>query len=132
MKKITRVYSSSKFNTGYKLLVKKHKKKEIKTLNEVINKLINFESVQQYKPHPMNGHPNILELHISGNVLLLYSIEGDLLSVDLYLQDLTDHDTLDRQLKTSKKQVYKVYNNPESANDILNEDDDISNLENYI
>ena len=93
---VDRVFTTSRFDSNYSKLVRKHKTGVTNKLKEILNKLINLQDVSNFKPHPLNvPKRTVYELHIQGDVLLLYSYEGDMLvSLDLVLEGITNHDRL--------------------------------------
>ena len=101
---VDRVFTTSRFDNNYSKLVKKHKTEVIEKLANVIDLLINLQDVSKYNPHPLNiPKRKVYELHVQGDVLLLYAYEGDMLvSLDLILEGITDHDRLDKDARKSR------------------------------
>ena len=93
---VDRVFTTSRFDSNYSKLVRKHKTEVTDKLKEILDKLINLQDVSNFKPHPLNiSKRTVYELHIQGDVLLLYSYESDMLvSLDLILEGITNHDRL--------------------------------------
>ena len=84
------------FSTGYlngvKALAKDHRNKELSKLKTIVGELSTFDVDTQYHNHVLNN--GNCELHVSGDVLLVYKYETDSLYVDLHLEDLTNHKKL--------------------------------------
>lgn len=102
---VDRVFTTSRFDTNYSKLVRQHKYDAVKQLREILDLLINLQDVSKYKPHPLNvPKRGVYELHIQGDVLLLYAYEGDMLvSLDLILEGISNHDKLKKDARKSRK-----------------------------
>ena len=95
--KVNKVVRTSSFKRGVKALAKDHKQKELNKLEEIIRKLCNFEITSGYKNHPLVGAEDAKELHISGDILLVYRyVDGNLI-ISLELLDLLNHKELKRK-----------------------------------
>lgn len=126
------VFISSNLLKSLKKLVKSHKQLEVEKLVEVINKLVHRESVKNYKPHPMQGHPNLPELHVTGDLLLLYEyIREDTLDLDLILHSVGSHDKLSKNIGNSKKHIYTKYDGSLDAEGLLSTLNEDSGLGEY-
>ena len=81
--KVDNVFTTPEFDTGVKVLIKKHKTTDLKKLKEVIKQLLYEGAVAtQCHNHELinknGGNPHMLnELHVSGDVLLHYRYWGD-------------------------------------------------------
>lgn len=98
--KVDSVYRTPQFNKAYKKLVKDNRKDVVEKINETIKKLINFEISTQQHNHPLKN--NIRDIHITGDVILLYRYVNDSLIITLELHDLTDHKNLNKNLNKIK------------------------------
>ena len=103
--RVDRVFTTSRFDTNYSKLVRQHKYDTVKQLSEILDLLINLQDVSKYKPHLLNvPKRKVYELHIQGDVLLLYAYEGDMLvSLDLILEGISNHDNLNKDARKSRK-----------------------------
>lgn len=126
------VFISSNLLKSLKKLVKSHKQLEVEKLVEVINKLVRRESVKNYGPHPMQGHPNLTELHVTGDLLLLYEyIREDTLDLDLILHSVGSHDRLSKNISNRKEHSYVKYSGDLNAEDLLDNLNEDTSLGEY-
>lgn len=89
---------TSDFCKGSKQLINANKLKEVNSLRTVLILLANGQPIpKKYHDHQLTGK-EYRELHISGDVLLLYrnEVDSDTLVVSLKLTNITDHKNLNR------------------------------------
>ena len=97
---VDKVYESPKYLVGVKKLKNDHRIKELNTLKEVVDKLIHFEITSEYKNHPVGN--GVFDIHIAGDVILLYRYKDDMLILTLELHDITNHKQLNKDLSKIK------------------------------
>ena len=96
------IVTTPRYLRSLKKLKKQHKTKTIRKLEETINKLANFQITTQQHNHPLQDS-DINDIHIEGDVILLYRYIGDGIVLDLELTDLANHDQLNRKIRTNTK-----------------------------
>lgn len=89
------------FRNGIKMLVKNHKNKTLEKLLKIISDLANFKVSTQYKNHKLKD-TDLHDIHVEGDVILLYRYIGDAVLVSLELSDVTNHDSLKTELNHLK------------------------------
>ncbi|MFD1466449.1 type II toxin-antitoxin system YafQ family toxin [Lapidilactobacillus mulanensis] len=90
---IKEIVRSSKFKRQYKKLMKKHYDQTL--FEDALHALVFQETAKlntKFKDHQLVDRAGIRELHISGDWLLLYQIDGEKLI--LYLLETGSHDEL--------------------------------------
>ena len=97
--KVNKVITTKQYDRAYNKLKKDHRNDVIKDINETVDNLIYFNVSTQKSNHPLKGL-DVNELHIRGDVLLLYRYSNNILTISLNLIDLTNH----RELKNKKYQ----------------------------
>ena len=102
---VNRVLLTTQFLSGVKALRKAHKNEELEKLNQIIQDLENVNVTTAYCNHPLtNNDAKLNDIHISGDVILLYRYETDIdnnliLTVSLRLDNITDHKKLNQDAK---------------------------------
>ena len=96
------IVTTPRYLRSLKKLKKQHKTKTIRKLEETINKLANFQITTQQHNHPLQDS-DINDIHIEGDVILLYRYIGDGIVLDLELTDLANHDQLNRKIRSNTK-----------------------------
>ena len=91
------ILMTPQFKQAFKLLKKKNQNAVLKDLIITIEQLANFEITTQKSNHPLSDGIN--DLHIRGDIILLYRYQGSGLIIDLKLLNLTDHKQLQRDLE---------------------------------
>ena len=108
------IVETSSYKNAYKELKNKHRDDVIDDLNKTIEKLAKFEISSQSDNHPLKGI-KINDIHIRGDVILLYRYVDKALIIDLRLEDVVNHKQLNnpkykKQLKKKlKKESIKLY-----------------------
>lgn len=112
------VLTTPKYRKAYKKL-ESNCPKVVEKLDSIIKDLIYFKITKQYDNHPLKGNKKgYWDLHVAGDVILIYRYIGDSLELDLELTDLTDHDFgLSKKRKLNSSLEYNEF-------DSLNEDDE--------
>lgn len=95
------IVSTPRYRRALKKLKKDHKVKIIKKLEETIKKLANFEITTEQRNHKLEG-TDIYDIHIEGDVILLYRYLGEAIIIDLELTDIVNHDELNRKIKADR------------------------------
>ena len=95
------ILMTPQFKQAFKLLKKKHQNNILKDIIKVIEQLVNFEITTQKSNHPLSDGIN--DLHIRGDVILLYRYQGAGLIIDLNLLNISDHKELQKNLKLAMK-----------------------------
>ena len=95
---VDKIIRTSQFNRAYKKLKKDHKEDIIKDINKIVDRLANFEITSQKRNHPLKGKKNkgLEDIHIRGDVILLYKYESNILTITLVLENIVNHDELKR------------------------------------
>ena len=96
------IVTTPRYLRSLKKLKKQHKTKTIRKLEETINKLANFQITTQQHNHPLQDS-DINDIHIEGDVILLYRYIGDGIVLDLELTNLVNHDSLNRKIRSNTK-----------------------------
>ena len=102
------IVTTPRYLRSLKKLKKQHKTKTIRKLKETINKLANLQITTQQHNHPLQDS-DINDIHIEGDVILLYRYIGGGIVLDLELTDLVNHDQLNRKIRTSTKTFKQEY-----------------------
>ena len=90
---VRNVIETPSYKRGLKQLERKHKYKEILDVYNTIEKLRTFQITNQQSNHGLKGNKSdYKDIHIRGNIVLLYKYVNDDIYIDLELKDLTDHD----------------------------------------
>ena len=95
------ILMTPQFKQAFKLLKKKHQNNILKDIIKVIEQLVNFEITTQKSNHPLSDGIN--DLHIRGDVILLYRYQGAGLIIDLNLLNISDHKELQKNLKLAMR-----------------------------
>ena len=74
---VDKVIMTSAYKRALKKLVKSHNIIALSKLNRIINELKEFKITSQYHNHPLKNYENTFELHILGDLLLLYRYVDD-------------------------------------------------------
>ena len=90
---IAEVKPTSRYINELKKLYLSNKNDVIKRLNKIINELQHFQITKQYHNHRLSNS-DFSELHVTGDILLVYKYERNALVVDLILDDLVNHKEL--------------------------------------
>lgn len=106
----------SSYKKGIKSLSKKKDYDTISKLKSIIKKLQTFEISTQYKNHVLSD--GRYELHVKGDVLLVYKYVTNILYIDLVLLDLTNHRDLNDSLDTPQDNDLKRTNEGVKSNGI--------------
>lgn len=103
---VNRVAYTGQFKKNVKKLKKEHKQKIIDELKNTIQKLINGEISSQKSNHPLKNANGLKDIHITGNVLLLYKYSDEgILTITLILHNIGNHDQLNQQTNHKIKTV---------------------------
>ena len=95
--KVDYIYRSKDFNNAYKKLVKDHRFDVINKLNDIIEKLMyRNEITKESHNHPLKN--GVFDIHITGDVILLYRYKDNALLLTLELHNLTNHRDLNKNL----------------------------------
>lgn len=111
MPRVIDIYSCGGFNRGLKKLQKHRKQSLLLKLNRIIDELRDFEVGNKYHNHKLSGS-DYFELHVGGDILLVYKYVDSESGLKLELFNLTDHDRLnqsirgDDRLNIKKRKVY--------------------------
>ena len=90
--RVKNIYKTSRYERSYKKLDKKFPEIASK-LDNIIEELANFRITTQYKNHPLQGKmKGYWDLHVTGDVVLIYRYIGKSLEIDLELNDIANHD----------------------------------------
>ena len=100
------VLMTPQFKQAFKLLKKKHQNNVLKDIIKVIEQLVSFEITTQKSNHPLSDGIN--DLHIRGDIILLYRYQGYGLIIDLNLLNISDHKELQKNLKLAKKDIANI------------------------
>ena len=105
---VDKVVTTSLYDKSYDKLVKDHKKDIVDDIDKTVDDLIYYRIDTQKSNHTLTNLKTN-ELHIRGNVLLLYKYGYSTLTISLLLLDLTDH----KHLKNPEyqKQIKKTIKN---------------------
>lgn len=98
---VDRIVTTSQFDKVVKKLDKDHRNIEKRKLNEIINKLKRFEISSGNSNHSVGNSIN--DLHITSNLVLLYRYNGNILMLELELNNLSDHDNLSYNISRADK-----------------------------
>ena len=99
--KVDSIYRSKDFNNNYKKLVKDHRYDVIEKLNKTIEKLMyRNEITKESHNHPLKN--GVFDIHITGDVILLYRYKDNNLLLTLELHNLTNHRDLNKNLNKIK------------------------------
>ena len=92
--RVRNIYYRNGYNQGMKRLVDQHKDKERQDVLEMVDRLARFQVIgNQNSTHKLRGNKgDYKDIHIRGNLVLLYKYINDDIYIDLELKDLTDHD----------------------------------------
>ena len=111
MPRVIDIYSCGGFNRGLKKLQKHRKQSLLLKLNRIIDELRDFKVGNKYHNHKLSGS-DYFELHVDGDILLVYKYVDSESGLKLELFNLTDHDRLnqsirgDDRLNIKKRKVY--------------------------
>lgn len=107
-KRVDKVITTKQYDRSYNKLKKDHRNDVIKDINNTVDDLINLKINTQKSNHRLTG-TDVNDLHIRGDVLLLYRYSNNVLTISLQLIDLTNHN----KLKNSayQKQIKKTIKN---------------------
>lgn len=90
---VRRIIECPGYIRGLKRLKNKHKYEEILDVLDMVDRLRTFQITNQKSNHKLKGNKNdYKDIHIRGNLILLYKYVNDDIYIDLELKDLTDHD----------------------------------------
>ena len=95
------ILMTPQFKQAFKVLKKKHQNNILKDIIKIIEQLVNFEITTQKSNHPLSDGIN--DLHIRGDVILLYRYQGAGLIIDLNLLNISDHKELQKNLKLAMR-----------------------------
>lgn len=108
---VSKIIYTSQFQRSFKKLKKQHKTKAIIKIEETIKKLANFEITTEQRNHKLQG-TDLNDIHIEGDIILLYKYEDELLTITLLIKDIVNHKELQRGInmkistrKSSKEAV---------------------------
>ena len=90
---VDKVVTTSLYDKSYKKLVRDHKKDIVEDIDKTVDDLIYYRIDTQKSNHPLTNLKTN-DLHIRGDVLLLYKYGYSTLTISLVLLDLTDHKKL--------------------------------------
>lgn len=106
--RVDKVITTKQYDRSYNKLKKDHRNDVIKDVNNVVDDLINLNISTQKSNHPLTGI-DVNDIHIRGDVLLLYRYSNNVLTISLQLIDLTDHKHL--RNPNYQKQIKKTIKN---------------------
>lgn len=106
--RVDKVITTKQYDRSYNKLKKDHRNDVIKDIDNVVDNLINLNISTQKSNHSLTGI-DVNDLHIRGDVLLLYRYSNNVLTISLQLIDLTNH----KHLKNPdyQKQIKKTIKN---------------------
>lgn len=116
---VDKIIATEKFKRGYRDLVIERKQRELDVLEEVFPKLKNMERFTQHRNHKLTDC-DYWELHLSGDVLLIYKYEKN----ELILLEMTaigTHKEMDRILKKNPKASQEI-DTKAALHDLLNDE----------
>lgn len=105
-----KIYVTTDFCKGCKHLLSSNQHDNVNSLRTVLILLANDRDIpKKYKDHQLTNSP-YRELHISGDVLLLYrrDIDSDTLVVSLKLSDITNHKGLRQKSSKDNHEYFEV------------------------
>ena len=110
---VNKTFVTSQFVKGLKELRKNHKDRTIDKLQETVRKLENFEILNhEQHEHGLTNNKNLYrDIHIEGNVILLYRYDADIIFISLVLGNLVNHENLNRK-ENLKENISGEYNPP--------------------
>ena len=92
-KAVRNVIPCNGYIQGLKKLARQHKNKEYQDVLATVEKLKTFSITKQQSNHGLKGNKSgYTDIHIRGNLVLLYKYVNDDIYIDLVLKDLADHD----------------------------------------
>lgn len=92
-KTVRNVIPRNGYIQGLKKLSRQHKLREYQDVLDTVEKLRTFQITNQQSNHGLKGNKSdYKDIHIRGNIVLLYKYVNDDIYIDLELKDLTDHD----------------------------------------
>lgn len=99
---VNRVAYTGQFKKNVKKLKKEHEQKIIDELKNTIQKLINGEISSQKSNHPLKDANGLKDIHITGNVLLLYKYSDErILTITLILHNTEKNNQFDNLLESN-------------------------------
>ena len=126
---IDKIVETSSYKQAYKKLKKDHRNDVLDDLKDIIGKLSRFEITTQASNHPLKGIKDAKDIHVRGDVLLIYRYVNNSLVIDLELLDLVNH----KELKNSKKQKQlKKKVNSSLEEEFVSDEDAFWNIRNSI
>lgn len=102
------ITSTSQFDDGLSLLKREGYKSEVRKLFKLIDEIIEGEDMYEKEySRPLKDSPKVYHIHLdgrrTGDIILLYTVDGLDIDLDLKLYNITDHNNLDRQ--SNKKYI---------------------------
>lgn len=98
---VDKVVLTPRFKSGVKKLYKDHKIDDLKKLKSIIKKLEEQKLPAGSGKHRLQGR-TVSDVHISGDTILLYRYDGDILYVELQLIDITSHVRMEKKSTNAK------------------------------
>ena len=98
------IVATKKYTRALKKLQAQHKSDIIRKLHDVIDDLANLRITTQNRNHKLKDS-DLNDIHISGDVILLYRYVGDSIILELELNNIVNHDELNRKIKSSKELI---------------------------
>ena len=87
---VDKVIAHSKYKKAYNKLLSKNRNDVIKDIDETVDKLMNYEITSQKHNHPLKGKlKGYKDLHIRGDILLIYKYENN--NLHLILHNVGSH-----------------------------------------
>ena len=91
---VDRILCTTQFNKAIKTLKNKHEKEIVRDIYETVEKLSNFEITSQQDNHQLTNMNCVHDIHIRGNVVLLYRYVSNTIIITLELHNIVNHDKL--------------------------------------
>lgn len=98
---VDKVVLTPRFKSGVKKLYKDHRMTDLNKLQSIVEKLENQTLPVGSGKHKLQGRV-VSDVHISGDTILLYRYEGDILYVELQLIDITSHVRMEKKSTNAK------------------------------
>ena len=120
---VDKIVSTTQFARGVKQLKSKHKNKELAKLTRIVDNLKHFKITTASHNHSVGN--GVYDIHISGDIVLLYRYNGDILMLELELNNLADHKNLSDKINSADnvtvKNVVDATQDLQSLQDIIGE-----------
>jgi len=95
---VRNIVLGNKFTRELKRLEKDHKNDIIEEIKRTVDELASFNVSKEKSNHPLKGKlSDYDDIHISGDLILVYEYRYGKLYVDLYAHDIVTHKELKRK-----------------------------------